>query len=205
MRGRKKEPGTKPITLVVPTSLQMGWVKSPPYFCAASETTRDIATEYCETPVGSLAMHKFVHHITGIDVFQALPANTPDGRANGFLYALEVYIDDFVSIIIPTSHEQLIHVAMAIMSGIHNVFPANLDLVISIDPITQKKLLKGKGQYALIKTILGFDFDGQECKTLWLEEEKLPWPQRFHLVIIFFHLDVFRYSIFVSQDSHILY
>jgi hypothetical protein len=32
-------------------------------------------------------------------------------------------------------------------------------------------LLRGKGQYALIKKILGFDFDGQR-KTLWLEEEK---------------------------------
>jgi hypothetical protein len=27
-----------PIWLVVPTSLQMGWVESPPYFCASSET-----------------------------------------------------------------------------------------------------------------------------------------------------------------------
>jgi hypothetical protein len=44
----------KPITLVIPTSLQMGWVESPPYFCAASETARDVATEYCETSVGSL-------------------------------------------------------------------------------------------------------------------------------------------------------
>ena len=43
-----------PITLVVPTSLQMGWVESPPYFCAATETARDIASDYCDTPVGSL-------------------------------------------------------------------------------------------------------------------------------------------------------
>jgi len=36
-----------PITLVVPTSLQMGWVESPPYFCAATEMARDIASDYC--------------------------------------------------------------------------------------------------------------------------------------------------------------
>ncbi len=30
------------IELVVPNSLQMGWTESPPYFCAASETARDI-------------------------------------------------------------------------------------------------------------------------------------------------------------------
>ncbi len=109
--------------------------------------------------MGSLPQHKFIRHVTGSDAFQALPTNTPDGRANGFLYALEVYVDNFVSIVIPTSQEQLIHVAMAIMSGIHYVFPA--DLVDSNDPISEKKLVKGEGQYALIKTILGFEFDGQ--------------------------------------------
>jgi hypothetical protein len=44
----------EPITLVVPTSLQMGWVESPPYFCTATETSRDISTEYIETEVDSL-------------------------------------------------------------------------------------------------------------------------------------------------------
>jgi len=47
-----------PITLVVPASLQMGWVESPPYFCAATETARDIASDYCDTPVGSLPHQK---------------------------------------------------------------------------------------------------------------------------------------------------
>jgi hypothetical protein len=159
----------KPTTLVVPTSLQMRWVESPPYFCTASETARDIATDYCETPVGSLTPHNFVHHVMGSDEFQALPANTLNGRANGFLFALEVYVNDFVSIVIPMSQEQLVHVATAIMSGIHDVFPA--DLVDSNNRISEKKLRKGEGQYALIKTILGFEFDGQQ-KTLWLEEEK---------------------------------
>jgi len=47
----------EPCRLVVPTSLQMGWVESPPYFCAASETARDVAVEYIETPIGSLPQH----------------------------------------------------------------------------------------------------------------------------------------------------
>ena len=33
------------IILVVPTLLQMGWIESPPYFCAASETARDVAAQ----------------------------------------------------------------------------------------------------------------------------------------------------------------
>jgi hypothetical protein len=48
-----------PVRLVVPTLLQMGWVESPPYFCAASETARDVATQYIEKEVGSLPKHKF--------------------------------------------------------------------------------------------------------------------------------------------------
>ena len=46
-------------TLVIPTSLQMGWIESPAYFCVASETARDVATVYIDTPVGSLLPHKF--------------------------------------------------------------------------------------------------------------------------------------------------
>jgi hypothetical protein len=40
----------------------------------------------------------------------------------GFFYALEVYVDDFMSIVIPTSREQLEHVATAIMMGLQRIF-----------------------------------------------------------------------------------
>ena len=40
-----QERGKEPM-IVIPTSLQMGWVNSPPYFGAATETARDIADEY---------------------------------------------------------------------------------------------------------------------------------------------------------------
>jgi hypothetical protein len=78
-------------------------------------------------------------------------------------------VDDFMSIVIPTSRDHLDHVATAVMTGIHDVFPANIND--GDDPISKKKLLKGDGQYSLMKTLLGFDFDGNR-KTLWLEEEK---------------------------------
>jgi hypothetical protein len=44
----------KPIKLVVPTLLQMGWVDSPPYFCTATKMARDVATKYIETLVNLL-------------------------------------------------------------------------------------------------------------------------------------------------------
>jgi hypothetical protein len=160
----------KPITLVVPTSLQMGWVKSPPYICTATKTARDIASEYCDTTIDSITPHKFVKYMTGDEAFNELPVTAEGGGTNaGLHYALEVYVDDFMSIVIPTSQEQLEHVAAAVMTGIHDVFPANI--IDGNNPISEKKLLKVEGQYSLFKTLLGFDFDGK-CKTLWLEEEK---------------------------------
>jgi hypothetical protein len=157
----------KPVTLVIPTSLQMGWVESPPYFCAATEMARDITATYCDTLVGSLPKHKFIKHVRGDAAVADLPTSAETNSP--CYYCLEVYVDDFMSIVIPTSHEQLDHVATAVMMGIHDVFPANISN--GNDPISEKKLLKGDGQYSLLKTFLGFDFDGDR-KTLWLEEEK---------------------------------
>jgi hypothetical protein len=37
------QPAGQPVSLVVPTLLQMDWVESPPYFCAATEIARDTA------------------------------------------------------------------------------------------------------------------------------------------------------------------
>jgi hypothetical protein len=92
-----------PITLVIPTSLQMGWDESPPYFCAATETARDIASDYCDIPVGSLPHHKFAKHATEAKEFNELPTTSENGE---LVYALKVYVDDFMSIVIPMSREQ---------------------------------------------------------------------------------------------------
>ena len=82
---------------------------------------------------------------------------------------VEVYVDDFISLATPTSREQLVHVANAVMSGIHDVFPADKDD--SNDPLSLKKILKLESMWALHKDILGFAFDGLE-KTIWLEGPK---------------------------------
>jgi hypothetical protein len=147
----------KPITLVVPMSLQMGGVESLLYFGAATETARDITADYCNTPIGSLPPHKFMHRVMGDKAFDALLATSTS--SNACLYALEVYVDDFMSIVLPTLREQLEHIATMIMTGIHDIFP--VDVVNGIDPISEKQLLKGEGQYPLFKMLLGFDFNGQ--------------------------------------------
>ncbi len=55
------------------------------------------------------------------------------------------------------------------MEGIHDIFPPDDDD--ANDPISEKKLIKRDGQYDVLKTLLGFEFDGVG-KTLWLEEPK---------------------------------
>ncbi len=168
-----QHPG-QPCYLVVPTSLQMGWVESPPFFCAASETARDVAQDYCETKMGTLPPHKFTNYIIGNQAYEDLPER--DELDNIFRYLLEVYVNDFVSLVIPTSREQLRHDSTGTMTGIHDVFPA--DEIDSNDPISKKKLKQLDGEYAMTKTILGFDFDGIE-KTIWSEEAK-----RAHLLTV---------------------
>ncbi len=87
-----------PIMIVVPTSLQMGWIESPPYFCAATETARDIATEYTDMPVGSLPIHKFTKYTVGGESYFDLPQ---EHNGQNFRSMIEVYVDDFMSLVIP--------------------------------------------------------------------------------------------------------
>jgi hypothetical protein len=43
----------------------------------------------------------------------------------GYLYVVEVYVNNFMSLFIPMRRVQLRHVDNAIMNGIHDVFPPN--------------------------------------------------------------------------------
>jgi hypothetical protein len=79
----------------------MGWVESLPFFCAASETTRDVAQDYCKMTIGTLPPHKFTRYVIGDQAYNELPEQ--DGLFNLFQNPLKVYVDDFVSLVVPTS------------------------------------------------------------------------------------------------------
>ena len=160
------QPEGAPIMLVVPTLLQMDWVESP-FFCTATKTARDVATEYTDMPIRSIPPHKFDKYTVDRESYADLPEDH-DGKP--FRSMIEVYVDDFMSLVIPISQLQLRHTAAAVMTGIHGVFPAN-DEDDGEDPISEKKLKQLEGQYSTVKTLLGFDFDGVN-KTMWLESAK---------------------------------
>jgi hypothetical protein len=112
--------------------------------------------------------------VIGNQAYNGLPEWDETGTP--FRYMLEVYVDDFVSLVIPMPREQLRHISTGMMTGIHNVFPA--DKNDANNPISEKKLKQLDGEYSTTKTILGFDFGGVN-KTLWLEEAK-----RAHLLTV---------------------
>ncbi len=84
-------------------------------------------------------------------------------------YLIEVYVNNFMAIVIPTTQHDVTHVGRAVMHGIHDVFPADDNNM--NDPISKNKLMKGEGVMLMAKTILGFDFNRIE-KTMWLESAK---------------------------------
>ena len=98
-------------------------IQSPPYFCAASETARYVAQKYAEKPVGTLPYHKFVEHYVQGEQFEQLPETGSDN----IHYIIECFVDDYITLAIPTSQEQLMHVENAAMKGINDVFPAVAD------------------------------------------------------------------------------
>ena len=158
----------EPTRLVIPTSLQMGWIESPGFFCAAAETARDVAEEYTETPIGSLPTHKFNKYTTTSDTFASLPPTVTVGRK--LKYLLEVYVDDYIALALASSQQELNHLSNAIMHGIHDVFPS--DTNDANDPIAEKKLKQHDGEWSIIKELLGWEFDGEQ-KTMQLNKEKL--------------------------------
>ncbi len=126
-----QSPGS-PVILVVPSSLQTGWVELPPFFCAATETSRDIALQYSNTAVGSLKEHKFEAYLKGNVTFKEFQEKEAKGNLH---YLLEVYVDDFMLLIIPATNEEMLHVA-----SIHDVFlKDNND---NNNPISLKKMKK---------------------------------------------------------------
>ncbi|KAL7545707.1 hypothetical protein ACHAWF_009056, partial [Thalassiosira exigua] len=149
------------VEIVVPSALQMGWVLSPPFFCAASETARDVAMSYVSEPLGSLPAHPLEEHM--LPEHFVLPQMTKVSRTQGaaFLQLLEVYVDDFAQMVQAPNVDALRHCSRAVLHAIHSVFPPpDITGHAGEDPISLKKLLEGEGLWAVRKEILGWMMDG---------------------------------------------
>ena len=80
-------------------------------------------------------------------------------------------MDDYIALAIPRSQDQLHHAANSIMTGIHDVFPS--DKNDKEDAISVKKMLKKEAASAIIKNVLGVEFDGNPGEhTIWTNEDR---------------------------------
>ena len=164
--------------VVIPSALQMGWTNSPPEFCAATETARDVAESLRTLP--SLPMHPLeCKTINQHELFTALKhphAWSPDtlqDRLQNLNYLFEVYVDDFIGLIQATDEGILRHHTRALFHAIHSVFPpASVTGHSGGDPISEKKLEEGEGIWAARKEILGWLFDGI-ARTIELPPKKV--------------------------------
>ena len=85
------------IQLVIPDALQMGWSESPPFFCTATETSRDIADENF-TNGYDMEPHPDEDTVMKIDCSK-IPTDAMEDPEAKVLHLLEVYLDDFLGLI----------------------------------------------------------------------------------------------------------
>lgn len=151
------KPGN-PVQLVVPSALQMGWCESPPFFCSASETARDVADEMRHQPLGSHPRHPLEEWMLPPDQW---PEDTLADTCEKFLEMIEVYVDDFIGIAQTRNVDWLRHLSRSLLHAIHQVFPPPAVTGHSGgDSVSEKKLEKGEGAWDICKEILGWVFDG---------------------------------------------
>ena len=106
----------EPIQLVVPSAIQMGWKYSPPYFCAATETARDVAEDLRSKP--SLPPHPMEQVTMSVDDALKLhqlqhprqwtPQELP-ARLQQLNHLFEIYVDDFAAALQCTHPAALLH------------------------------------------------------------------------------------------------
>jgi hypothetical protein len=151
------DPPGAPIRIVVPSALQMGWAKSPPYFCAATQAGRDVAQHLVDGAF-QLPPHPLESYVLP-DEGETL---TPSQRDEIFRF-VAVYVDDYILAAVESKDRTLVRrMARAALFAIHSVFPPPevTGHEGGKDPISMKKLEKGDAKMARVKEILGFIVEG---------------------------------------------
>ena len=154
------------IDIVVPHALQMGWAESPPYFCAATETGRDVIESYYSKN-GAIPSHPLEHHLTA-----KLKHHTQQCVPSKSHTAFEVYVDDYITVTNNASVANIERASRAMLHGIHSIFPPpSVTNHHGEDPISIKKLIQQDGMFDFKKEILGWTFNGKNF-TIELSLEK---------------------------------
>ena len=144
----------QPLQLVIPHALQMGWTESPGYFCAATETGRDILQALIDAGT-VIPPHVFDHFMTPNT--PARRQTSPDAARPWQMSA--VYVDDYILAAVENrSGTALAHAGRAALHTIHGLFPAphRSGHTNGKDPISLKKLEAGDARWAPSKELLPY-------------------------------------------------
>ena len=126
------------IWIVVPNSLQMG-CESPPFFCAASETARDVIQQLLKV---DLPPHPFEHYMLP-DASVQLPKEAIDMAHTMDL--IEVFMDNCVGCTDNLTRSHLVKFTQAMMHGMHSIFqPPSVTGHTGGDPISKKSKTAGR-------------------------------------------------------------
>ena len=133
------------IYMCVDLVLPMGWVSSPPFFCAASKTAADLANAYLT--YDRLPTLEYGPTLGNYSTIAYPPASA------GRLKEMDVYMDN-LNCLAQGSPDQHRRVTEMVLQGIKDIFPS---LLFNLkDSFSLKKAQKGDGNWAVEKDILGW-------------------------------------------------
>ena len=205
-------PPDEEIMLVVPAALQMGWTSSPAFFCAATETGRDVA-EWLRLQ-SALPPHPLEHHMLEPmreELLHHFPfpnlgptANPTPEQVQKFYHLFEVYVDDYIALL--QSNDPLVvrHHSRALLHAIHQIFPPPTATGHDgEDPISYKKLaVEGEGIWDTRKEILGWMFDGLN-RTMELPAKKVAsLRDTIKATLRSNHMDLKAFESFIGKCQH---
>jgi hypothetical protein len=151
------DPPGHPVRLVIPHALQMGWTESPGYFCAATETGRDVMQALVINKV-ALPLHPLESFMTPTE--KARPQSTGDH----YQQMASVFVDDYCLAAVESRDGELLQrISRAALHTIHGIFPPPnaSGHKGGKDPVSRTKLERGDARWEQEKEMLGFALDGQ--------------------------------------------
>jgi hypothetical protein len=173
-----------------PLALPMGWVNSPPYFTAATETIMDLANAYLVTdnkfPTHRLDAISETDPVSVVDYQDPPPppsrtppvaTTVPKDRVHQYnqrpVAAHDVYVDDFLSLAQGGKRRRL-KVKRSLLRALNYVLRGldPSDGPHRQEPASVKKLLKGDCTWATAKLVLGWLIDTVR-KTIQLSHRRL--------------------------------
>ena len=170
--------------VALPLALPMGWVESPPYFTAVTETACDLLNHALRR-----GDHPPPHRLEATAATQPEAAATrssplgdfatgcayggpPERRKSPLAYG-DVYVDDFILAAQTTRHRQrVMRLALHAIDAVFRPLDPSTDRPSRKEPISVKKLLQGDACWSPRKTVLGWDLD-TTTETLQLPPHRL--------------------------------